>query len=137
MDTTVQDENVYPKLELKDVAFTMDSKSFVINTQGDLPIYKSHKFEEGIKAWITNELTSYEKGFMQELQRSEREIMNTFAFKKDIELNKHVSNVLGRRTAHSSLSEVMRLDGDHVVLDFLTEFEGADLQETSKSMRHI
>ena len=63
--------------------------------------------------------------------------MNTFAFKKDIELNKHVSNVLGRRTAHSSLSEVMRLDGDHVVLDFLTEFEGADLQETSKSMRHI
>jgi len=74
---------------------------------------------------------------MQELQRSEREIMGTFAFKKELELNKHVSNALGKRTAHSSLSEVMRLDGDHVVLDFLTEFEGADLQEASKSMRNI
>ena len=57
LDTEVESENVYPKLELKDVAFTMDQKSFVINTQGDLPIYKSHKFEEGIKTWITNELT--------------------------------------------------------------------------------
>ena len=32
LDTEVKEENVYPKLELKDVAFTMDPKSFVINT---------------------------------------------------------------------------------------------------------
>ena len=31
------------------------------------------------------------------------------------------------RTMHSSLSETMQLVGDHIVIDFATEFEGKDL----------
>lgn len=34
-------------------------------------------------------------------------------------------------TAHSSLSETMSLEGDHVVINYDTEFEGADLNELS------
>ena len=51
------------------------------------------------------------------------EIMETFAFKKEIKLSQSVAG----SAAHSSLSEVMKLDGDHVILDYVTTFEGVDL----------
>jgi hypothetical protein len=49
LDTEVQEGNVYPKIELKDVAFTLDSKTFDIKGEGNLPLYKQHKFDDGIK----------------------------------------------------------------------------------------
>jgi hypothetical protein len=48
--------------------------------------------------------------------------MSSFAFKKDLALG---------AVAHSSLSETMSLEGDHVVINYDTEFEGADLNELS------
>lgn len=137
LDTEVQEGNVYPKIELKDVAFTLDSKTFDIKGEGNLPLYKQHKFDDGIKQWMNSQLTERERHFMRELQRSEREIMSTFAFKKEIQLNKVLGETLGSAVAHSSLSEVMKLDGDHITMEYMTEFEGPDLQETAKSMRRI
>ena len=84
LDQEVKDGYVYPKIELKDVAFTLKTNSFKIKGEGDLPLYKQHKFEEGIKQWLTSQLSQREKDFFRELQRSEREIMATFAFKKEI-----------------------------------------------------
>jgi hypothetical protein len=46
--------------------------------------------------------------------------MSSFAFKKDF--------VTGG-AAHSSLSETMILEGDHIVSSYLTEFEGSDLKQ--------
>jgi hypothetical protein len=63
--------------------------------------------------------------------------METFTFKKDIELSEKVTNLLGKSAAHSSLSEVIKLENDHVILDYITSFEGVDLQDISKSMRKI
>ena len=40
-------------------------------------------------------------------------------------------------TASSSLSETMSLSGDHVLINYLTEFEGKDMAELSKSVRNI
>lgn len=45
--------------------------------------------------------------------------MSSFAFKKEF---------ITGGTAHSSLSETMSLDGDHVISSYLTEFEGPDLK---------
>lgn len=42
LETEVQDGYVYPKIELKDAAFTLNSKTFNINGEGDLPLYKQH-----------------------------------------------------------------------------------------------
>jgi len=53
--------------------------------------------------------------------------MATFAFKKDIQLNPHIGEMLGKKTAHSSLSEQMKLEDDHIIINYMTEFEGADL----------
>ena len=53
--------------------------------------------------------------------------METFAFKKDIKLSESIASTFGKAAAHSSLSEVMKLQGDHVVLDYVTTFEGVDL----------
>lgn len=132
-----KDGYIYPKIELKDVAFTLNPKTFDIKGEGDLPLYKQHKFEEGIKKWLTGQLSLREKDFFRELQRSEREIMATFAFKKDVNLNKPIGELLGKKTAHSSLSEQMKLEDDHIIVNYMTEFEGADLKETSRSMRNI
>jgi len=49
---------------------------------------------------------------------SEREIMNSFAFKHEINLD---------ASAHSSLSETMTLSEDHALISYQTEFEGKDL----------
>lgn len=43
---------LYPKVEIADVALTLDPNQFTVLTQGELPLYKSHKFEEGIKKWM-------------------------------------------------------------------------------------
>jgi len=45
--------NLYPKIEISEVAFTLHPDTFVVNAAGDLPLYKNHKFEEGIKKWMT------------------------------------------------------------------------------------
>jgi len=45
--------NLYPKIEISDVAFTLHPDTFIVNASGDLPLYKSREFEEGIKKWMT------------------------------------------------------------------------------------
>ena len=40
-------------------------------------------------------------------------------------------------TASSSLGETMTLVGDHIVINYATEFEGAELNEITKKMRKI
>ena len=92
---------------------------FVVTATGDLPLYKSRTFEEGIKKWMKKEITNREKDFKIALQKSERDVMNSFAFKQEI----HHGSV-----AHSTLSETMALEGDHVTLTFDTTFEGPDLR---------
>jgi len=54
--------------------------------------------------------------------------MNSFAFKQEL----HHGNV-----AHSTLSETMALEGDHITVTFDTTFEGPDLKDVKKQMREI
>lgn len=107
MEQTVEDGNVYPMIEVSEVAFTLLPNEFIVNAQGDLPLYKSRTFEEGIKKWMKKEISKREKEFKAALQKSERDIMNSFAFKQEI----HHGSV-----AHSTLSETMALEGDHVTV---------------------
>jgi len=44
--------NLYPKVDVAEVAFTLHPDMFVVNAHGDLPLYKSRQFEEGIKTWL-------------------------------------------------------------------------------------
>jgi hypothetical protein len=62
------------------------------------------------------------------MQLSEREIMKTFAFKKEIDQG---------ASAHSSLSESMTLDNDHMLISYHTEFEGKDLDSIKNNMRKV
>ena len=54
--------------------------------------------------------------------------MSSFAFKQQLPMG---------ATATSSLGETMSLVGDHIVINYATEFEGAELNEISKKMRKI
>ena len=55
--------------------------------------------------------------------------MSSFAFQTKLPLTD--------ATATSSLSETMSLAGDHVLVNYLTEFEGRDMSELAKSVRNI
>lgn len=101
---------------------------FKIDLEGDLPVYKSHEFEESIKKWLTDSLKEREDDFKIQLQLSERQIMQSFAFKKEI---------TDTATAHSSLSETMSLDNDHALISYHTEFSGTDLDPIKSKMRKV
>lgn len=77
---------------------------------------------------MTDAISQREKEFKEALKVSEREIMQSFAFKKEIKQN---------ASAHSSLSETMSLTEDHAMISYLTEFEGADLENLKRKMRKI
>lgn len=62
------------------------------------------------------------------MQLSERQVMQSFAFKKTIS---------DTSTAHSSLSETMSLDGDALLISYLNEFEGTNLDPIKAQMRKI
>jgi hypothetical protein len=43
LEQTLTDEgNLYPKIEVAEVAFTLQPETFIVTTQGDLPLYKNH-----------------------------------------------------------------------------------------------
>lgn len=77
---------------------------------------------------MLNQITQREKDFKLALQLSEREIMSSFAFKKEINMEAQ---------AHASLSETMAIVDDHVNLSWSTEFEGKDLSKLKNNMRRI
>jgi len=54
--------------------------------------------------------------------------MASFAFKQEIS---------GGKAAHATMSEAMSLEGDHVVIQYTTEFEGADLSDLSHKLRKV
>lgn len=98
-----------------------------IDLEGDLPVYKNSRFEAAIKKWLTDSLAQREADFKLAAQLSEREIMSSFAFKKE----------LGDGRAHSSLSEALSLDDDNVLVSYHTEFEGDDLRALKSSLRAV
>jgi hypothetical protein len=42
-----------------------------VNAKGDLPLYKSHKFEEGVKKWLIDQIAIREADFKSALQFAE------------------------------------------------------------------
>lgn len=52
--------------------------------KGDLPLYKSHKFEEGVKKFMIDRLKDFEKLFQTHLQKAERDILTSFSYKKEL-----------------------------------------------------
>jgi hypothetical protein len=75
-----EDGFLHPKVEISEVALTLHPDLFQVEASGDLPLYKSHRFEEGIKKWMKEEIHKREKNFQKALQKVEREIMTSFAF---------------------------------------------------------
>jgi len=66
LDQELTDEgNLYPKIEISDVAFTLHPDMFILKTSGDLPLYKNVKFETGIKKWMISQLSQREAEFKE------------------------------------------------------------------------
>ena len=53
---------VHPKIEISEVVFQLKKDHISINTMNsDLPLYKAHKYEEGVKNWLISHLSEFEK----------------------------------------------------------------------------
>jgi CMP-2-keto-3-deoxyoctulosonic acid synthetase len=48
---------VYPKIEITEVVFQLMPDGYVINAQGDLPLYRNKQFEDGVKKWMKSQGT--------------------------------------------------------------------------------
>ena len=92
-----------------------------------MPLYKHQQFERSIKKWLTDSLQWHETEFKIALQLSEREIMSSFAFKKELRDSK----------AHSTLNEAITVDENNVLISYNTEFEGENLESLKSNMRKI
>ena len=75
------DGNLYPKIDVTETAFTLHPEIFGVSVSGDLPLYRSREFEAGIRKWMASQIAQREHDFRVALQKSEREIMASFAFK--------------------------------------------------------
>jgi hypothetical protein len=56
---------LYPKIEISEVAFTLHPDMFVLKTSGELPLYKTAKFETGIKKWMISQMSQREAEFKE------------------------------------------------------------------------
>ena len=112
---------------MTDVVFTLLPDMLMVDAEGDLPLYKSRQFEEAIKKWLISAISQREKDFKVAMQMSEREIMESFTFKKEFD----------EGSAHHSLKNSMKLDENHVVVHFDTEFTGNDLESSRNLLRQI
>lgn len=77
---------------------------------------------------MVQQISQRESEFKKALQKAEREIMGSFAFKKE---------VTNGSKAHTTMSETITLDNDYVVMQYLTEFQGADLSHIEHKLRNI
>ena len=110
---------VHPKIEISEVVFQLKKDDLMITSVGELPMYKEHKYEEAFRKWLMAHASQFEKDFQIAMQASEREIMSSFAFKKDL---KHGAKI------HSTMGETITLEGDHIIIQYSNELE-ADNQE--------
>lgn len=65
------------------------------------------------------------------MQTSEREIMSSFAFKKDL---KHGGKI------HSTMGETINLEGDHIIIQYSNDLEAENqeqVNEVKKNLRKI
>ena len=69
---------------MSEVAFSLKKDMIKIDLEGSLPVYRNNQFEKGIRKWLKESLKKRENEFKAALQMSEREIMSSFAFKKEI-----------------------------------------------------
>ncbi len=120
--------SVLPRVNVNEVIFTLDENLIVVNALGDLPLYKSHGFEEQVKRWLVRELSKREKDFKDLLQQMELNAWNSFPlctrFGDDVTMN-------------SSLSESMQVKGDYILASFLNEIENVDHAEYKIPLRQI
>jgi hypothetical protein len=94
---------------------------------GDLPLYRHQEFERAMKKWLKDSLSTQETNMKISLQVSEREIMTSFAFKKE----------LRGTTGHSSLNEAITIDENNVLVSYTTEFEGDNLETMKSNFKKI
>ena len=78
-------------------------------------MYQSHNFEKAVKRWFVSQISKRQAEFKKSLQSVEQNVWRNVPFTQKLFLNKV--------TLNNSLSESMKIKGDHILVSFLNEFD--------------
>ena len=67
MGTKYKNEKIYPKVDVVSTKLKIIPGTSVIDAKGDLPLYKTQKFDQGIKSWLTSQAMVREGEFKTSL----------------------------------------------------------------------
>lgn len=59
--------SLLPKIDVTDAALTLHKDQFRVETQGQLPIYRSNQFKSGLQKWMLSQMKSREADFKERL----------------------------------------------------------------------
>jgi hypothetical protein len=109
--------SLYPRVNIEGVIFKVPDYEIVVSAQGDLPLYKSHTFEQSVKRWFVSQLSTRETYFKNTLQDMEKNFWSHIPFQKAL---------YGKVNFNSSLSDSLSHKGDYIIASFLNEIGNAD-----------
>ena len=120
--------SMYPSITINEVLLSVEEENVVVNAFGQLPLYKSHAFEQNVKKSFIKQLAKRQADLKDMLQVAERKLWDHFPFSQKFQ---------GGVSLNSSLSEPMRIKGDHLHVSFMNEFDQVDQSEFEIKPRHI
>jgi len=71
MSTKEKDGKIYPKVDVVSTKLKIIPGTIVIDAKGDLPLYKTQKFDQGIKNWLTSQAMVREGEFKTSIRNAE------------------------------------------------------------------
>ena len=81
----------------------------VVSTFGDLPLYKSHKFEEAVKNVLLKNTETIKNDFKASLQDAENHMWTRFPWDQEVVPRVHVT---------TNMSNKIKLTSDSIEFDF-------------------
>lgn len=64
LDQVVSDDgSLLPKITVSEVAFQLKGEHMSVRIDGDLPLYQTQKFEQGVKNWLKSSISDRESDF--------------------------------------------------------------------------
>jgi len=107
--------SLYPRFNVEQVLFQVDSSLVTVSAYGQLPMYQSHNFEKEVKKWFVSQLGKRQAEFKASLQAVEQNVWRNAPFSQKL--------FMGAVTLNHSLAESLKIQGDHVLASFLHELD--------------
>eukprot|EP00347_Sterkiella_histriomuscorum_P009557 403340748 len=124
---TVRNSNMYPKFLIDEVNIILDESNIIVSAQGQVPLFKTKKFEAAIQKWLHQENRKLIQSIKDRLIEIDRNLWQKIPYEY---------KGLGYKFVYD-LSENVKLTDEFIEMSFENELEGADHSEFGTQLRKI